>query len=197
MTDHTPLTDQQLDNPGRAAERLSAYLRLLPNAHTLGAEIAYSEEFRSEDWPRSCYAPIRDDVAALLAEVRRHRAREAALTSLAERWQKMADHGDTAIGHFEGPAAPILDAEVGERGRAYRKAADDVREVLRTGRVPHDLMASAELAALAAASVAAVSSAACASVRPVPAPEAPAPQTAADTTAHGRTGGTAAVETGE
>ena len=50
-----------------AVERIRTYLRLLPNARTLGGEIAYSEEFRSEDWPRSCYAPTREDVETLLA----------------------------------------------------------------------------------------------------------------------------------
>ncbi|WP_406417959.1 hypothetical protein [Streptomyces sp. NBC_01614] len=67
------------------------------------------------------------------------------LADLADRWEQMADQGDAAIGQFEGPAAATLDAEVGERGRTYRKAASDVRDVLRTGRIPHDLMTSAEL----------------------------------------------------
>ncbi|WP_435643828.1 hypothetical protein ACR9VJ_26235 [Streptomyces sp. H49] len=93
----------------------------------------------------------REDVEALVAEVRRLRDREAALTTLADRWQQMADHGDAAIGHFEGPAAATLDAEVGERGRTYRKAASDIRDVLRTGRIPHDLMTDDELNAAAPA----------------------------------------------
>lgn len=95
----------------------------------------------------------REDIDTLLAEVRRFRAQQDVLASLAERWQQMADHGDAAIGHFDGPAAAILSAEVGERGRTYRKAADDVREVLRTGRIPHDLMTDAELAAAAVPAV--------------------------------------------
>ncbi|MER6367113.1 hypothetical protein ABT255_01825 [Streptomyces mirabilis] len=41
----------------RAAARLCTYLRLCPTNHTRGGEIAYSEEFRSEDWSRSAYAP--------------------------------------------------------------------------------------------------------------------------------------------
>jgi hypothetical protein len=80
-----------------------------------------------------------------VAEVRRLRAAEAALVTLADRWQELADHGDHAIGHFEGPAAATLDAEVGERGRTYRKAAADVRDVLASGHIPHDLMTTAEL----------------------------------------------------
>jgi hypothetical protein len=68
-----------------------------------------------------------------------------ALNLLADRWQQMADHGDVAIGSFSGPAAATLDAEVGERGRVYRKAAADLREVLINGRIPHDLMTDAEL----------------------------------------------------
>lgn len=68
-----------------------------------------------------------------------------ALNLLADRWQQLADQGDTAIGHFEGPAAAQLDAEVAERGRTYRKAVADLREVLVSGRIPHDLMTEAEL----------------------------------------------------
>lgn len=64
----------------------------------------------------------------------------AALASLAELWERMADHDEASVGHFEGPTAATLDIEVAERGSTYRKAATDVREVLRTGRVPHDLV---------------------------------------------------------
>ncbi|WP_086732883.1 hypothetical protein [Streptomyces glaucescens] len=85
------------------------------------------------------------DVPAMAAEIRRLRAQVATLTTLADRWTEVADHGDAAIGTFPGPAAATLDAEVGERGRTYRKAAADVRDVLRTGQVPHDLMTDAEL----------------------------------------------------
>jgi hypothetical protein len=81
-----------------------------------------------------------------LAEVRQLRAQAATFTTLAERWEQMADQGDLAIGHFEGPAAATLDAEVGERGRVYRKAAADVRGVLATGRVPDDLLTAATTA---------------------------------------------------
>lgn len=70
-----------------------------------------------------------------------------ALTSLAERWEQMADQGDAAIGHFEGPTAVTLNIEVAERGSTYRQAAADVREVLRTGCIPHDLLAGSEPAA--------------------------------------------------
>lgn len=55
----------------RAAARLRTYLRLCPTNHSLGGEIAYSEEFRSEDWSRSAYAPTRADGELLLAELDR------------------------------------------------------------------------------------------------------------------------------
>lgn len=71
--------------------------------------------------------------------------RNAALTTLADRWEELASRGDDMIGHFEGPTAATLNVEVAERSRTYRKAAADVRDVLRTGRVPHDLMTAAEL----------------------------------------------------
>jgi hypothetical protein len=111
---------------------------------------AHREWTAEEDWAQvqadaAFVAHAREDVDALLAEVRRLRAAETVLATLADRWQEMADHGDHAIGHFEGPAAATLDAEVGERGRTYRKAASDVREVLASGRIPHDLMTTAEL----------------------------------------------------
>jgi hypothetical protein len=64
--------------------------------------------------------------------------RSAMLATLADRWQKLADLGDQAIGHFEGPTAATLDAEVGQRSRTYRAAAADALHVLRTGRIPHD-----------------------------------------------------------
>jgi uncharacterized protein HemY len=51
-----------------AISRLRAYLEVLPgNTHALG-EIAYDERFRSEDWPRTVYAPQRADLDALFAE---------------------------------------------------------------------------------------------------------------------------------
>ncbi|WP_371648741.1 hypothetical protein [Streptomyces mirabilis] len=61
------------DAATRAAARLRTYLRLCPTNHTLGGEFAYSEEFRSEDWSRSAYAPTRDDGELLLAELDRLR----------------------------------------------------------------------------------------------------------------------------
>lgn len=90
-----------------------------------------------------------EQFAALVDEVHRLRVRVDAAATLADRWQEMADQGDTAIGHFEGPAAATLDTEVGERGRIYRKAAVDVRDVMATGRIPHDLMTVADRATVA------------------------------------------------
>ena len=127
MTDPQPLTDQQYDEYETA---VAAYQQHAPTGFAC------------------CSAhPAADAAAALLADNRRLRAQVAVFTTLAERWEQMADHGDQAIGHFEGSAAATLDAEVGERGRTYRKAASDIRDVLATGRIPHDLMTDAELAA--------------------------------------------------
>ncbi|MFE2073687.1 hypothetical protein [Streptomyces misionensis] len=69
-----------------------------------------------------------------------------ALVDLTTRWDQMADYGETIIGAFEGPTAATLNAEVEERSHTYRKAATDVREVLRTGRIPHDLTTVSALA---------------------------------------------------
>ncbi|MGW7688906.1 exonuclease domain-containing protein [Streptomyces asiaticus] len=57
----------------------------------------------------------------------------AAMAELVERWAPLARCSDDL-------------PEMGRgRAHAYRKAADDVLTVLRTGRVPHDLMTDAEL----------------------------------------------------
>ncbi|MEV6806543.1 ATP-binding protein [Streptomyces sp. NPDC051132] len=70
---------------------------------------------------------------------------EVTLTTLAGRWEQMAqgapDFGD---GLFVDEATP---AQTGQHERAttYRKAATDLLDVLRTGRIPHDLMTNAEL----------------------------------------------------
>ncbi|MEU2440157.1 hypothetical protein ABZ595_28840 [Streptomyces rubradiris] len=115
---------------------------------------------RTSTWSTASYTggtekALHEIALGLKAEVDRLRQQITTLTTLAERWEQMAEHGDVAIGTFDGPAAATLDAEVGERGRTYRKAATDLRDVLRTGRVPHDLMTDAELSAPAtAASVA-------------------------------------------
>lgn len=82
------------------------------------------------------------DVPALIAEIRRQRA---ALTTLADRWEQ---HADTlTAGLPTGFYARLTPAQERQttRAHAYRKAAADVRDVLRTGRIPHDLMTDAEL----------------------------------------------------
>ncbi|MFD9222033.1 exonuclease domain-containing protein [Streptomyces sp. NPDC060064] len=69
----------------------------------------------------------------------------AALADLAERWEQMAksapDLGDELL--IDEPTS-VQQLQI-ERAHTYRKAAADVRDVLRTGRVPHDLMTDAEL----------------------------------------------------
>jgi hypothetical protein len=57
------------DQTETVVARIRTYLRLTPGAKTLGGEIAYCEDFRSDDWPRGCYAPTREDVEVLLAAV--------------------------------------------------------------------------------------------------------------------------------
>lgn len=55
----------------------------------------------------------------------------AAFTTLAERYEAIADKATTDVGQG--------------RARQIRQAARDIRTVLTTGRVPHDLMTDAEL----------------------------------------------------
>jgi DNA polymerase-3 subunit epsilon len=69
----------------------------------------------------------------------------AALADLAERWEQMAksgpDFGDELL--VDEPTPVQLRQH--ERAATYGKAVADLREVLRTGRIPHDLMTDAEL----------------------------------------------------
>lgn len=72
-------------------------------------------------------------------------ALRATLTLLAERWEQMAksapDLGDELL--IEEPT-PLQRCQI-ERAHTYRTAAADVRDVLRTGLLPHGLMTDAEL----------------------------------------------------
>lgn len=68
-----------------------------------------------------------------------------ALNLLAERWERMAKHEEAAIPLLDGPAGEQVGAEVAQRAAAYRRAAADLRGVLVSGRIPHDLMTDAEL----------------------------------------------------
>jgi DNA polymerase-3 subunit epsilon len=69
----------------------------------------------------------------------------AALTVLAERWERMAvGVPDLGSDLFVDEPTPSEASRI-ERAHTYRKNAADVRDVLRTGRIPHDLMTDAEL----------------------------------------------------
>ncbi|KIZ16896.1 hypothetical protein [Streptomyces natalensis] len=68
------------------------------------------------------------------------------LTSLADRWEQMAksapDFGGDDL-FIDEPTPTQL--QQFERATTYRKTAADLREVLRIGQIPHDLMTDAEL----------------------------------------------------
>lgn len=66
------------------------------------------------------------------AQARAHSI-EAVLTTLCERWEQMA-----AVEETSGEKPLLDDAYI------YRRAAKDVRHVLRTGRIPHDLITDTE-----------------------------------------------------
>ncbi|MFD7999874.1 exonuclease domain-containing protein [Streptomyces mirabilis] len=83
------------------------------------------------DWPLIPLTPERK-VRALLGD-------------LAERWEQMAGPApDPSAGLFVDEVTPAESARV-ERASTYRTAARDLRDVLRTGRIPHPLMTDAEL----------------------------------------------------
>jgi DNA polymerase-3 subunit epsilon len=64
---------------------------------------------------------------------------------LAERWEQMAGPApDPSEGLFVDEVTPAESARI-ERAHTYRTAASDLRDVLRTGRIPHPLMTDAEL----------------------------------------------------
>ncbi|MGW2920332.1 exonuclease domain-containing protein [Streptomyces angustmyceticus] len=72
-------------------------------------------------------------------------ARRAALITLAERWEQMAKSAPDFGGElFVDEPTPVQLQQV-ERATTYGRAAADLREVLRTGRIPHGLMTDAEL----------------------------------------------------
>jgi DNA polymerase-3 subunit epsilon len=69
----------------------------------------------------------------------------AAVDELAERWEQMAGPApDSSEGLFVDEVTPAESARV-ERAATYRTAASDLRDVLRTGRIPHPLMTDAGL----------------------------------------------------
>lgn len=67
------------------------------------------------------------------------------LTTLAERWEQLAGPApDPSEGLFVDDVTPAESARA-ERAHTYRTAASDLRDVLRTGCIPHPLMTDAEL----------------------------------------------------
>ena len=67
------------------------------------------------------------------------------LAELAGRWEQMAGPApDPDEGLFVDEVTPAESARV-ERNYTLRTSAADLREVLRTGRIPHPLMTDAEL----------------------------------------------------
>lgn len=69
----------------------------------------------------------------------------ATLTMLAERWEQLAGPApEPDEGLFVDQPSPAEYAQAAEAS-TYRRAASDVRDVLSTGRLPHDLMSDAEL----------------------------------------------------
>lgn len=69
----------------------------------------------------------------------------ATLTDLAERWEQMANR--MTASHPAEFYTAVTETELVEETRAsvLRTSASDVRDVLRTGRIPHPLMTDAEL----------------------------------------------------
>ncbi|GLP64247.1 hypothetical protein TUSST3_08670 [Streptomyces sp. TUS-ST3] len=69
----------------------------------------------------------------------------AVLEDLAERWEQMAKAAPEFGSELFVDKPTPVQLQQHERAATYRKAATDVRDVLRTGLPPHDLMTDAEL----------------------------------------------------
>lgn len=65
-----------------AADRLRAYLDAFPDMQLCGPEFAFGTQFRSDEWPRDCYCPTREDLEALLTELTSLRERSDTLSAL-------------------------------------------------------------------------------------------------------------------
>ncbi|MFL4904876.1 hypothetical protein ACJ6WF_17215 [Streptomyces sp. MMS24-I2-30] len=69
----------------------------------------------------------------------------AAFTTLADRYEEMAGRApELPTSLYIDPLTPTQERQH-ERAVARRQAAADIREVLRSGRIPHDLMTDAEM----------------------------------------------------
>lgn len=68
-----------------------------------------------------------------------------ALNLLAERWEQLAKAGPDFGNSLLIDEPTPLQLQQRERADVYRRAAADLREVLVSGRIPHDLMTDAEL----------------------------------------------------
>ena len=68
-----------------------------------------------------------------------------ALNLLAERWEQMAKAGPDFGSELLINEPTSLQLQQRERASVYGRAAADLREVLVSGRIPHDLMTDAEL----------------------------------------------------
>lgn len=68
-----------------------------------------------------------------------------ALNLLAERWEQMAKAGPDFDSDLLIEEPTPVQLRQHERAATYRKAAADLREVLVSGRIPHDLMTTTEL----------------------------------------------------
>lgn len=128
-----------------AAEELAETLDCILTAGDLGGpawRTANALGFNPDQWETE-FAE-RATTRAAKPETGR-RATHVALTDLAERWDRMgADDPDFGTDLFVDPPTPV-ELQQHERAAVYRRAAADLRETLRTGHIPHDLMTDAEL----------------------------------------------------
>lgn len=69
----------------------------------------------------------------------------AAFADLADQWEQLAASMSAQADHLRGPGAAEAALIARSAARTYRAAASDVRDVLRTGLIPRELLTDAEL----------------------------------------------------
>jgi len=96
-------------------------------------------------WPRRLLAALAHQGPGYNLAATREADLRATLTDLATRWEASADFLTKDL-----PADLFIEPDssnewAATRAHGYRVAASDLRDVLRTGHVPHGLMTDAEL----------------------------------------------------
>lgn len=112
-----------------AMDRIRTYVDV-QRSHNLG-DIAFSEDFRTEGWPRSAYALLRSDMLLLLEHMDRQEEHVAALSGSLERLHSVVRAVLEQAGEWAALAPPDdwgagpHDAVLSDVGRAIQRIIKD------------------------------------------------------------------------